>query len=262
MESSLNKRKNDRVVIIQARMGSTRLPGKVLKTIKNYPLLRLQQERIRNSSFVDKFIIATTTNPEDDAIAEFCEENDYEFSRGSDWDVLDRFYQAANLYSPDTIIRLTADCPLHHHEVIDFVISEYLKSGKDYFSNSNHEPDFLEDGFDVEVFSFEALKTAWKEAKMLSEREHVTPYIKNSGKFSCGWKKFNPEYQYKLSVDTADDFKMAEAIFESFPDIRNFGLNEVVELLKKKPEILEINKSSKINSGYFKSLENDKEIEE
>lgn len=242
-------------------MGSTRLPGKVLKKIKGYTLLELQQQRIASSKLVDNIIIATTTNAEDDAIAAFCSSNNIQFYRGSDWDVLDRFYQAALPFNPTNVVRLTADCPMHHHEVIDFVIEEYLKSGKDYFSNSNNEPDFLEDGFDVEVFSFAALKTAWEEAKMLSEREHVTPFIKNSGKFDCGWKKFNQEYQYKLSVDSLEDFKMAEAIFQSFPSIVDFGMSDVVQLLKTNPEILEINKESKINSGYLKSLENDKSIE-
>ncbi len=242
-------------------MGSTRLPGKVLKTIKGYTLLELQQQRIKGSKLIDKLIIATTTNPEDDAIAEFCGNNNISYYRGSDWNVLERYYHAVESYNPSTIIRLTADCPLHHFEVIDFVIEEYRKSGKDYFSNSNNEPEFLEDGFDVEVFSFAALKTAWEEAKMLSEREHVTPYIKYSRKFSCGWKKFNQDYKYKLSVDSASDFKMAETIFESFSSITDFGMNDVVKLLQEKPEILEINKESKINSGYFKSLENDKSIE-
>lgn len=224
-------------------------------------MLELQQQRIKASKLTDKIIIATTTNDEDDAIVEFCSSNDILHSRGSDWDVLDRFYQTALPYNPTNVIRLTADCPLHHHEVIDFMIEEYLKSGKDYFSNSNNEPDFLEDGFDVEIFSFAALKIAWGEAKLLSEREHVTPYIKQSGKFSCGWKKFNPEYKYKLSVDSTADFQMAETIFGSFESIIDFGMNDVIKLLKQKPEILSINKESKINSGYFKSLENDKSIE-
>lgn len=248
------------VVIIQARMGSTRLPGKVLKTIKGHSLLELQQMRIRGAKLVDKIVIATTANKEDDAIEAFCKEKGIDCSRGSDWDVLDRYYQAAKKYNPENVIRVTSDCPLHHHSVIDFVIGEYLTSGKDYFSNSNHEPDFLEDGFDVEVFKFSALETAWKEAKLLSEREHVTPYIKNSGKFSCGWKKSNPDYQYKLSVDSENDFKMAEAIFNSFGSITAFDMNDVLILLKARPDILELNKDSVINSGYIRSIQNDKEL--
>lgn len=248
------------LLIIQARMGSTRLPGKVLKTIKGIPLLEIQQMRIRPAKLVDEIIIATTTNPEDDAIEQFCNDKNIQCSRGSDWDVLDRYYNAAKKYNPANIIRVTSDCPLHHHSVVDFVIDEYLRSGKDYFSNSNHEPDFLEDGFDVEVFSFKALETAWQEAKLLSEREHVTPYIKNSGRFSCDWKKYNQAYHYKLSVDSENDFKAAETIFNAFDSITDFGMNEVLELLKDRPEILELNKDSIINSGYIKSIQNDKHI--
>ena len=95
---------------------------------------------------------------------------------------------------------------------------------------------------------------------MLSEREHVTPYIKNSGKFSCGWKKYNADYQYKLSVDSENDYKMAEAVFSSFDSINGFGMNEVVSLLQRRPEILQLNKDSVINSGYHKSIQNDQEI--
>ncbi len=242
-------------------MGSSRLPGKVLKEIKGHTLLEIQQMRIRPSKLVDQIVIATTTNPEDDAIEKFCAEKAISFSRGSDWDVLDRYYQAAKKFDPTNVIRLTSDCPLHHHTVVDFVIEEFLKSGKDYFSNSNNEPDFLEDGFDVEVFSFSALETAWKGAKLLSEREHVTPYIKQSGKFSCGWKKYNKDYTYKLSVDSENDFKAVESIFNSFDSLTDFGMNDVLDLLKSKPEILELNKESIINSGYHKSIQNDKKIE-
>ncbi len=248
------------LLIIQARMGSTRLPGKVLKTIKGIPLLMLQQMRIKQAKLVDEIIIATTTNKEDDAIKNFCNQNQIKCYHGSDWDVLDRYYQSALPYNPTNIIRVTSDCPLHHHSVIDFVVSEFLKSSKDYFSNSNHEPDFLEDGFDVEVFTFKALETAWKEAKLMSEREHVTPYIKNSGKFSCAWKKYNKEYHYKLSVDSENDFKAVEKIFNSFENITDFNMNDIIQLLKSQPEILELNKESIINSGYKKSIQNDKEI--
>lgn len=248
------------LLVIQARMGSSRLPGKVLKEILGYSLLEIQQIRIKPSRLVDKIIIATTTNAEDDAIEKFCLQQNISFYRGSDWDVLDRYYQAAKPYTPLNIIRITSDCPLHHSKVIDFVIEEFLKSGKDYFSNSNNEPDYLEDGFDVEIFSFKALETAWHEAKLLSEREHVTPYIKNSGKFSCGWKKYNPTYQQKLSVDSQEDFNAVEQIFKEFSPSLDFEMEDVLTLLEKKPEILNLNKNSVINSGYLKSLNNDKEV--
>jgi spore coat polysaccharide biosynthesis protein SpsF (cytidylyltransferase family) len=248
------------ILVVQARMGSTRLPGKVLKEIKGVPLLEIQYRRIVPSKLVDKIIIATTSNHEDDKIEEFCVDHEISCFRGSDWDVLDRYYQAAKTYSADTIVRITADCPLHHHTVIDFVAAQYVKSGTDYFSNSNNEPEFLEDGFDVEVFSWGALQTAWKQASMLSEREHVTPFIKNSGLFKCGWKKFRSDYQYKLSVDSQADLEAVKTIFNSFDSITDFGMQEVIELLENKPEILNINQNSTINSGYRKSLDNDKKV--
>jgi spore coat polysaccharide biosynthesis protein SpsF (cytidylyltransferase family) len=248
------------IVLLQARMGSTRLPGKVLKKLAGKSILEHLIDRLRPSAHITQLVVATTTESADDAIAQFCQEKNVSCYRGSEWDVLDRFYQAALPYQPDHVVRLTADCPLNNYEVVDFVVSAFLKSGCDYFSNSNNEPNFLEDGFDVEVFSFRALEIAWKEATLLSEREHVTPFIKNSGKFSCGWEKFDPRYTHKLSVDSPDDFAAVERIFEYFADQPDFNLHHVVDLLKQQPEILQLNASSEINSGYKKSLNEDKHV--
>lgn len=248
------------IVLLQARMGSTRLPGKVLKKLAGKSLLEHLVHRLQPSIYATQLVVATTTEPADDAIAEFCQEKNISFYRGSEWDVLDRFYQAALPYQPDNVVRLTADCPLNNYEVVDFVVSAFLKSGNDYYSNSNNEPDYLEDGFDVEVFTFRALETAWQEATLLSEREHVTPFVKNSGKFSCGWKKFDPRYTHKLSVDSPDDFAAVERIFEYFADQPAFNLHHVVDLLNAHPEIMQLNASSEINSGYKKSLNEDKHV--
>lgn len=248
------------LLIIQARMGSTRLPGKVLKEINGKPLLQHLLDRISPAKTIDKFVVATTSNAEDDIIENFCAQINIACHRGSDWDVLSRFYEAALPYHPSNVVRVTSDCPLHHHAVIDFVMNEYLASGLDYFSNSNHEPGVIEDGFDTEVFSFKALESAHREARMLSEREHVTPYIKNSGKFRCGWKAFNSDYKYKLSVDSPEDFKVAETIFRELNGVNDFGMNDVIKLLKEKPEITAINKESVANAGYQKSIKTDKPI--
>ena len=250
------------LLIIQSRMGSSRLPGKVMKRINDTPLLQILYDRILNSSFTDKIIIATTTNKEDDIIRDFCDDNNIDFYRGTDWDVLDRFYQTAisQEIKPNNIIRICADNPLLSYDVIDKVFNNYIKSGKDYFSNSNQEPDYLEDGFDVEVFTFEALVFAWKNAKLLSEREHVSPFIKKN--FACGWKKVHKSYNYKLSVDTENDFLLVKQIFKELENSKDFSINEVVDLLIKKPHLLDINKESKINSGYLKSLKDDQKIGE
>ncbi|MEM7367619.1 MAG: glycosyltransferase family protein [Bacteroidota bacterium] len=246
--------------LIQARMGSTRLAGKVLKTMGSRTILEHIYHRVSTATLLDQVIIVTSTEQQDDELETFCKERNIPVFRGSEWDVLDRFYQAAISLParPETLVRMTSDCPLHSGKVVDFGIREYKKRGVDYFSNSNNEPDFLEDGFDVEVFSFNSLETAWKEAKLLSEREHVTPFIKQSGKFRCEWKKSHPEYQFKLSVDTPADFKAVSAIFEHLTDQADFSIEEVVDVLKAHPEILEYNQESIINAGYQKSLDNDR----
>ena len=248
------------LLIIQARMGSSRLPGKVMKEISNTPLLQILINRISKSKYVDEIIVATTHKREDDLIADYCEKKIISHFRGSDWDVLDRFYQTATSQKikPKNIIRICADNPLLSYYVIDEVFNNYIKSGKDYFSNSNQEPDYLEDGFDVEVFSFKALEYAWKNAKLVSEREHVSPFIKKN--FECGWKKVSESYNYKLSVDTENDFLLVNQIFKEMKNSKNFCINEVVDLLIEKPHLLDINKESRINSGYLKSLKNDKDI--
>jgi spore coat polysaccharide biosynthesis protein SpsF (cytidylyltransferase family) len=244
-------------------MGSTRLPGKVLRTVFDKPILQRVIDRLSPSRQIDKIIVATTTNPEDDAIEKFCVAHGVQFYRGSDWDVLDRFISAAKLagaHSGDAIIRICCDNPIHSWKVVDFVLKQFLNYKVDYFSNSNQEPFYLEDGFDVEITSYDALADAAQNAKLLSEREHVMPYIKNSKKFKLGWRKANEAYTFKLSVDTEQDLMLAEQIFTELQDTPDFSIDEVVALLKQKPELLLINSESEINSGYKKSIANDRKV--
>ena len=242
-------------------MGSTRFPGKVLAKIYDIPILKILFERVYNSKYADEIVIATTENNEDDCIKAFCDDNGMKVFRGSDWDVLDRFYTACLTISPKpkNIIRVCSDNPLLSHYEVDCVFEAFLNSGVVYFSNSNQEPDFLEDGFDVEVFTFNSLKSAWENAKLLSEREHVCPYIKSN--FESAWKKVDGDYRYKLSVDTLDDFLIVKEIFKEFTNYTNFNIHDVVRLLEEKPQLLKINQNSKINSGYLKSLKDDRIIE-
>jgi len=245
------------ICLLQARMGSTRLPQKVLKPIiDNIPSLYLQWERISPSTKVDKIVVATSHLPQDDVIEHFCNQWQIPVFRGDEQNVLSRFYEAAVIYQADVIVRVTADCPLHHYKVIDWCIEQYQKLNVDYFSNSN-EPPVLEDGWDTEVFSFNALRTAYFEAQKNFEKEHVTPYIKLSGKFKCHYQKYlsdNPN-NYKLSLDTEDDYRLIQIIFKHFYPNIMFEVNEVVKLLQDHPHLLEINKNSIINAGYQKSLE-------
>jgi spore coat polysaccharide biosynthesis protein SpsF (cytidylyltransferase family) len=243
-------------------MGSTRLPGKVLKPLAGKPQLEHLIERLGSFTARGEVTVVTSDQPADDAIEDFCRKNDVAVFRGSEPDVLDRYYKAAvNAAAADEtiIVRITADCPLHHKEVVAFALAEFEKHSLDYFSNS-FAPHY-EDGCDTEVFRFAALKKAHEEAKLLSQREHVTPFIKDSGIFICGYKKFNPQYKFKLSVDTAEDHEAVENIFNAFAPETNFTIGSVVELLLKKPGLITANKESVINAGYAKSLQNDKEIE-
>jgi len=241
-------------------MGSSRLPGKVLMNAGDKPIVERVIGQLKRSKHISQLVVATTTQPEDDSLAQFCTSHEINVYRGSDWDVLDRYYEAAKesgAKAGDHVIRICCDNPLITSSTVDFVIEEHLKLGTDYFSNSNQEPFYLEDGFDTEIFTFEALEKTWQNAQLLSQREHVTPYIKQSGLFRCGWRKSHARYHYKLSVDTSADLELANAILKHLGE-SDFGIEEVVHLLETKPELLQINPESTINSGYYKSLKEDR----
>ena len=161
--------------IIQARLGSSRLPGKTLMMLENEPLLGHLVNRVKASEYVDDMIIATTTRKLDDRLAAYAENRGLRVYRGSENDVLDRFYKAAALHQTETIVRVTPDCPMLDPKVLDSVILHYIQGDYDYVSNAI-TPTYP-DGLDTEIFSFSALEKAWNEAKLPSERENVTAYI-------------------------------------------------------------------------------------
>src|SRR5262245_37090128 len=161
--------------ILQARVSSRRLPGKVLKPILGRPMLERQSERLRRAHRLDKLVVATSTDASDDAIAALCESLPLDCFRGALDDVLDRFYQAAKRYSADTVVRLTGDCPLADPSVIDELILLHESGGYDYTSNTLTRS--YPDGLDAEVAQMRCLEAAWHEAALPSEREHVTPFI-------------------------------------------------------------------------------------
>lgn len=243
------------ICMIQTRMGSTRLPGKVMKEIEGKPLLQHMIERMIRSRFVDMFVVATSVKKENDVIENLCTKLGIHCCRGSENDVLDRYYKCAKSFHPvpEFIMRVTADCPMQDPDVIDFVVQKFLEKKVDYMTNS-FEP-LYEDGFDVEIFRFSALEEAWKKATRKSEREHVTPYIRNTVSFIKYYEKYYSTYNYKLSVDTPNDFELVKQIFSRLykPD-KIFSMKDVVNLLKANPSLLEINKESIINAGYKKSL--------
>ena len=242
--------------IIQARMGANRLPGKPLMLIKGKPMLWYLVERLRHSELVDKIIIATTSNPKDKTILNFANENSIPVMCGSEDDVLDRFYEAAKKIKADIIVRVTADCPLLDPKVVDEVIAVYLEGDYDYVTNTLLYT--FPDGLDVEVFSFNALKRAHIEAKSKIEREHVTPYIRNSGLFKLKNvvnKSPVPTNLSRWCVDEERDFRFVKTIYEYlYKEGKLFYMKDVMSLLKKYPQIQQINSGIITNEGYYKSL--------
>jgi len=248
-------------VIIQARMGATRLPGKVLMKVLDKTILEHVIERVKRSRRIDNVIVATTTKSEDKPVAELMKKCGVEVFRGSEEDVLDRFYQAAKKHNIKHIVRITADCPLIDPRIIDTAIARYFNSGADYCSNVWDRT--YPDGEDVEVFNFKSLESAWKKARLLSEREHVTPFMTNNRKdFKIVQFKQGIDLSKKRwSLDRKDDYKFIKAVLEGiYPDNPDFHIGDVVKFLESNPGVEDLNKSHIINEGYQKSLREDRII--
>lgn len=247
--------------IIQARVGSTRLPHKVLLTIMNKPVLEYVIERVSRAKNIDGVIIATTTSEEDSPIVDIATKLKVEVYRGSEHDVLDRFYHAAKAFSAENIVRITADCPLIDPEIINSVVGCYIKNKADYCSNVL-EPTFP-DGEDVEVFSFKALLQAWESAQLPSEREHVTPYIrKHPERFKLISCKNNFDLSAKRwTLDEKKDFQFIKSVLESlYPDNPMFTMEDVLKFISKNPDLENLNKYIQRNEGYQKSLKEDSKV--
>ena len=243
--------------IIQARMTSTRLPGKVLMEVMGRPLLSYQVERLRFSNRIDETIIATTTNKEDDPVAKLAQKEGIKVYRGSEDDVLDRYYQAAKEYGAEHIMRLTGDCPLIDPVICDLVIDSYLKSGVDFVHTG---PTFAE-GLDCEVFSLECLKLAWHGAELRSEREHCTMYFHNHPEKVRKITIVNKtdDSKYRFTVDELEDFSVVKAILENLYQTSegHFGPSEIKSLLDSSPDIFDLNKGIVRNEGLAKSQKED-----
>lgn len=250
----------DVLCVIQARTGSTRLPGKILKPIIGKPMLLRQLERVRLSRKITRLVVATTTDPADDVVVKLCLQNGIPCFRGSVSDVLDRYYQSAYKFQAEHIVRITGDCPLIDPQVIDQVIEFYFKHHYDYAS-CNRITNTFPDGLDVEIFSFKALTRAHREAELPSEREHVTPYFyKNPKKFRLGdYQSSRNLAGNRWTVDETEDFEFINQIYKAlYPSKHNFTTQDVIKLLRKKPALKEINNHFRRNEGYEKSLEMDK----
>jgi Spore coat polysaccharide biosynthesis protein F, CMP-KDO synthetase homolog len=245
--------------IIQARLGSTRLPSKVLLKILGKTVLEYVVERVRNSKYIDSVIVATTTNNEDSEIVRVMESNEIDVFRGSEEDVLDRFYQAASFYKMENIVRITADCPLLDPLIVDKVIELYFITGADYCANILEHT--FPDGEDIEIFSFRTLRATWQDAKLGSEREHVTPYmINNPGKFKLENVRSETNLSNKRwTLDTKEDFRFIKNVIENlYPMKPNFGMADILRLISAELGLENINKHIARNEGYRKSLQKDR----
>lgn len=251
--------------IIQARMGSTRLPGKVLKEVCGKTLLEHEIDRLKHCKYIEQFVVATTMSKSDDAIVEFCRKKNINHFRGSENDVLDRFYQAAvsqGLKEGDAIIRITADCPLIDPVIVDKVVTLFRDSGADYAANIN--PPTFPDGLDNEIFKFSALEKAWKEARLQSEREHVTLHIRNHPeRYSIANLYNDKDYSgLRWTVDEPEDLEVIKEIYQSlYTEKELFLMEDVLEFLDKNKEVQEYNKKFFRDEGLIKSLQNDKVVE-
>lgn len=233
------------VVIIQARMTSTRLPGKVLLPILDRPMLAFQIERLRRCREIDRLVIATTTNASDDVIVAFCAAAGIDCTRGSEHDVLSRYYEAAQRFAADTVVRVTSDCPLLEPELIDAAVLRYHTTPEhpDYLSNML-EPTWPY-GMAVEVFSARSLADAQREATDPAEREHVTPFIywRPQRYRLYSLKRHDDLSALRLTVDTPEDYELVRRIFTAlYPQNPDFTLTDVQALLTAHPDWLEINR--------------------
>ena len=230
------------IAIVQARMGSTRLPGKVLSDLCGTPMLRRVVDRTRRAKLLDDVVIATTDEPQDAAIVDFCQQHDIAHFAGSHHDVLDRYYQAAKKFGADAVVRITSDCPLIDPAVIDVVIRKFrVCSWNDYVS-CIVEPRAFPRGLDTEAFSFSALETAWQEAKDDACREHVTQYfLRNPKQFEVdGVYSFTNYSSLRWTVDTPEDLQLAETIYRHFGHDA-FSWKDVLHAYDEHPEWRDIN---------------------
>lgn len=247
------------ILITQARSGSTRLPGKVLKEINGKSLLQIHLDRLKKCKSVSEIIVATTTNSEDQIIFDKAVEWGFDAYKGSESDVLDRFYQSVKDKNADWIVRVTSDCPLIDPVLVDNVIDFVQINNKDYGANILIEN--YPDGQDIEVFKFSALEEAWKNAKLLSEREHVTPFIRNNSDKKSGELFTAINYpcdfdfsKIRMTVDEILDFELIKILINDLGTEKSWleYTNYIIQ-----NNLTEINDSIIRNEGLLKSLKND-----
>jgi spore coat polysaccharide biosynthesis protein SpsF (cytidylyltransferase family) len=247
--------------VLQARCSSSRLPNKVLKRLQGKAMLEQQIRRLERCRRIDKMIVATSTDASDEPLATLCRAIGIDCYRGSLDDVLDRFYRAAKRFDPDHVVRLTGDCPLTDPEVVDHIIEFHLAGGYDYASNCLDTCNYP-DGLDAEVFSMGALETAWTDAELQSQREHVTLFInRQPGRFKIGLVRYEKDLSFmRWTVDEPEDFEFVSRVYNMlYPSKHDFTMQDILALLEAHPELAAINGHFERNEGLRQSLARDKQ---
>jgi spore coat polysaccharide biosynthesis protein SpsF (cytidylyltransferase family) len=253
--------------IIQARMGSTRLPNKVMMPVMGKPLLGWMLDRIASCIEIDEVIVATTLDVRDNVIAQFVESVKCRVYRGSERDVLDRYYKAACLVQPDAVVRITADCPLLDPNVLDSMIRSFKVSDLDFLSNSEPLPSSWPDGMDISIIGFNALQKAWQCAFKPSDREHVTFHFwRNPSIFNCKTIHHEPDWsRYRITIDYPEDFELIKSIIEHFgaigpAKVKNTTMEEIINFLELNPTVFKLNEKYTRGIGWKPALEKDKQL--
>ena len=229
------------LAIVQARMGSTRLPGKVMKEIMGVPSIKYLLDRLSRSTKLNEIIVATSSEKANRPLIEYLEEIGYKVFVGSEDNVLERYYLASANYKNHNIIRITGDCPLVDPLLLDKMIDHYVANDADYLSNI--WPRSFPKGLDIEIFSYHSLNRAYHETSDKYDLEHVTPYIRESGKFNvANYLNKNDFSNQRWTVDWPEDFELIKEIFEYFTPEIFFSWEEIISLYQDKPEIFNINK--------------------
>lgn len=253
-----NEKSSKVLAIIQARLGSTRLPSKVFLDLVGYPVLAHVIKRLRHSRLVSEFIVATTIAAEDLAIVKLCADMGVRVYCGDERDPLERYYQAARLYGADHVMRIKGDCPAIDPAIVDEAIRLHLQSGADYTSNTLERTYPV--GQDVEILRRETLEQVWQKAGLRSEREHITLYIpKHPAAFRICHLKAAQDFSAKRwTIDYPEDYELLKHIFdELYPLDPLFGMSAILDFLSHHPELEKLNAHIRVDSGVLISQAND-----
>lgn len=236
------------VALVQARMGSTRLPNKVMKPVGGVPMIEVLLTRLARSKEINQIVVATSVDARNQALIEHVSKLGYACEQGSENDVLNRYVQAARAHQADVVVRITGDCPLVDPELVDDVIRRFKSANVDYFNNV--DPATYPDGLDIEVFTFKALEQADQETDSAFDREHVTPYLRQSGIYKTGSMQYNEDLSaLRWTVDEPADLEVIQKVFQAFAPRIDFSWTEVLELQRNQPAIFYSNQSINRNEG-------------